>query len=113
MARTSNSSSSTGFIGAGQFEPLKRGEFVVNKIFDGDSVTYKEINSWIRANPFRSKKVKGYNGKYVNVCTYKELYDKIQYMWTLLPREGTKRYKLLLQMEEYYNKHKPRNLERI
>lgn len=109
MARTSNA----GFVGAGQFESLKRGEFVVKDIFDGDSITYKEINSWIRANPFRSKKIKGYYGKYVNVCTYKELYDKIQYMWTLLPREGTKRYKLLLQMEEYYNKHKPKHLERI
>lgn len=102
----------TKFVGQGQFETLKRGEFVVNSIFGGDAITYKEINSWIRANPFRTKKLKGYV-RPVNVSTYKELYDKIQYMWTLLPREGTKRHTLLLQMEEWYNTHKPKSAEAI
>ena len=95
----------------GQFDTLKRREFViVEKIFNGDSVAYKDVNSWIRANPFRSKKIKGFT-RPVNVATYKELYDKIQYMWTLLPREGTNRYNHLIRMEEWYNKHKPKSAE--
>lgn len=100
-------------IGQGQFEQLKRGEFIIVKeIFNGDSVLYKEINSWIRDNPFRSRKIRGYT-RPVNVCTFKELYDKLQYMWSMCPREGTRRYKLLLQMEEYYNANKPKNLEAL
>ena len=95
----------------GQFDTLKRGEFViVEKIFNGDSVAYKDVNSWIRANPFRSKKIRGFT-RPVNVATYKELYDKIQYMWTLLPREGTNRYNHLIRMEQWYNQHKPKSAE--
>ena len=97
----------------GQFDKLKRGEFVImDKIFDRDAIAFKDVTSWIRANPFRRKKIRGYT-RPVNVATYKELYDKIQYMWTLFPREGTKRYKHLIRMEEWYNKHKPKTAEAI
>lgn len=100
------------FIGKGQFETLKRGEFIVNTIFDGDTIKFKEVASWIREKPFRTKKIKGHP-RPVSVCTFKELYEKIHWMWTLLPKEGSKRYTYLIQMEEYYNTHKPKNLERI